>query len=280
MMGIKDRIGDYRIEGELPQPGAELRFHATHILLPRTAIVHVIAREHGMALMREACILEVLRYPGIPRVYECGVFEDQLAWAAVEHVVGTALPQRTVLAMSAAVAVLRDVATLLDHAHRRGIVHHGVRAESILRCDGSRGYATALVDWSSAKAGSDSARDIAALGRVVYELLAGGPPTIALSVRCATVPDRLGALVDQMMARNPAARPIAAAVAAEAERVAKELEPSFDQTQSGVVEEVRLQCDLSRDPAPRLRRKWTPAFDALATQTDGGSVLAAVRPRR
>ncbi len=280
MTGPSDRIGDYRIESELPRVGAASRYLVTHVLLPRRAVVRVAPRTAAVALMREACILEALHHPGVPRVFECGMLPDQRSWVAIEHVIGTTVAQETApVAIGDAVAVLRDVAAILDHAHRRGVTHGGVRDEAIVRGDGTRGFPLCLLEWGAARLDAEPAADIAALGVVVYEALTGAPPTLPLARRCPSAPGKLAALIDHMLAHDPAGRPGAAEVAAEAERIADLLDGPAEDAPADV-EEVELVVDLSREPPPPpARPRWTPAFE-VPQRSDTGSVIAVIRPKR
>src|SRR5436190_5950085 len=142
-----NRIGDYVIDGE-----ADDGYQATHVLLPRRVrldIMHptfVGLRPVAVRMMREACILEALRHPGVPRIYEVGVLADQRTqrpWIASELVHGESLATTFLIGYVTVVevlAVVRDVADILAHAHARNVVHRGVRPEAIIRGDGSRGY--------------------------------------------------------------------------------------------------------------------------------------------
>src|ERR1043165_9557922 len=71
------RISDYLIERGLPARNTEVAYRATHRVLPRCARVVILnpafvgVRPVELQLMREACILEALHHPGVPRVYEC-----------------------------------------------------------------------------------------------------------------------------------------------------------------------------------------------------------------
>src|SRR5512146_2719569 len=86
-------IGDYAIHRELEAavPG-EAWDEASHVVLPRRARI-VVARDGEAArrVLHEACILEGLRHPGVPRVHDCGVVGHQ-PWVATELVCGEPLP--------------------------------------------------------------------------------------------------------------------------------------------------------------------------------------------
>src|SRR5262249_15007829 len=84
------RVGDYILERELAAKPGLIAWSATHALLPRCARITTVQRAFagvqtiGAELTREACILEVLRHAGVPRVFECGFLPDQRPWVASE----------------------------------------------------------------------------------------------------------------------------------------------------------------------------------------------------
>jgi hypothetical protein len=237
------RIGDYVVEREVAiEPGAVV-YAATHLVLPRRALVHVTAgaREASVQLLREACILEALSHPGIPRLYECGVLADRRAWSAVERIDGAPLEDALgagPLAVADVVVALREVADILRHAHDRGVVHRRLAASAIVRTPQRRAPYT-VCGWDDARAldaacevAVDPRADIHALGRVAFraltgklpEAVAGGPARAAtgaitgrartepfIAVRSAALaapaaPSELVALIDHMLA-EPAGRP-------------------------------------------------------------------------
>src|ERR1043165_7501724 len=100
-MGVTpQRIGNYRIAGVAGSTTSGLLLRAEHVALPRRAIVKVMhASVTGMQpfavqLLREACLLEALPHPGVPRVYETGLLGDRRPWYAVERFDGVSLAAR------------------------------------------------------------------------------------------------------------------------------------------------------------------------------------------
>ena len=136
------RIGDYVIEAdelgdaELREPEAAA-YRATHVVLPRRArvrVTHGAVRDASVRVLREACLLEALAHPGVPRVFECGVLADRRAWSAIEDPGGVSLAARLArgpLAIADLVVVLRDVADVLRHAHGHGVVHRRLTPAAI-----------------------------------------------------------------------------------------------------------------------------------------------------
>lgn len=195
------RIGDYVLVRPLPHADGIPTFEAEHMVLPRRACIRVGAAE---PLVREACILEALRRPGIPRVYECGQLADGRTWIAGEELATTTLAGATLSPLDA-IGVLRDAGELLHHAHSRGIVHGHLTAAAIVR-----GPELAIVGWGDATRDGDPFGDIAALGAIVR-------------VAAVEPPRSLVALLDRMTA-SALARPSAAEVRAEAIRLVDDLD--------------------------------------------------------
>src|SRR3954471_15540370 len=91
------RLNDYLVEHELPAKPGQVAYAATHALLPRRARLLSLhptftgLQPIAVQLMHEACILEALHHPGVPRVYECGMLADRRPWIAVELIEGPTL---------------------------------------------------------------------------------------------------------------------------------------------------------------------------------------------
>ncbi|MBA2541129.1 MAG: hypothetical protein H0V17_15925, partial [Deltaproteobacteria bacterium] len=140
------RVGDYILEAELPARPGERIFASTHRLLPRRA--HIVLPEPERAF-ELACVLEQISHPAVPRIYECGQLEDKNLWLAVSVIDGPTLAERLAhhaLAVPEVVAMVRDLAAILAHAHELGIVHGDLRTERVA----STANGWRIVDWSEA----------------------------------------------------------------------------------------------------------------------------------
>jgi serine/threonine protein kinase len=231
------RVGDYLIDCVLPTRGTGHLYKATHRLFPRRAVLRVLpsARTGSRvvsSLLREACIVEALDHPGIPRIYESGMLAERRLWIASEWIDGATLVERMetggVQSVTAVVAILRDVAAILDYAHGRGIVHRHVVPSAIVMPSVMRRFPLCLVDWSAARtldatsplplfppqgaqawlapeqlsgAPTDGRGDVYALGSIIRSLLA--------HVGTNVTPPLLHSLLESMLATNPADRPTA-----------------------------------------------------------------------
>lgn len=236
-----DRVGEYIVEAQVAGRGTGLAYEAIHVVLPRRVTIkvrpaHQWAKSIAHDLLREACIIDALDHPGIPRLYECGMLPDHRPWTATELVDGTSVQMaiernlsaaQTSIDMPVAAAIIRDVAEILDYAHSRGLVHNHVTTESIILPSTPRRFPVCLVDWSGARAHDsatplpllpglnarpfaspelrhgdaiDGRSDVYSLGIIARELLRRAqidpPPVFA-------------ALVHRMLAADPTRRPSA-----------------------------------------------------------------------
>ena len=277
------RVGDYCITRTLPARSGFGEYAATHVLLPRQARMCVAEESAGKQLMREAYILEALRHPGVPRVFECGMLADRRPWIAVEMLDGPTLADAIAdraLPIADTLVLIRDLAEVLHHAHVRGIVHCRLRPESIVYhpgglCieawggaathDGAPELGTAdkqmyLAPELVRGAPFEARADIFSIGVIAYEALTLAAPTAPLGRRLPSLPRPIIKLVDRMMSATSLARPTAAEVRAEAIRLLDTLEipaPTAPADEPEIIIEpidVELTHDLSRDSRSDLRR--------------------------
>lgn len=241
------RIGDYILGPAITGGAGELVFDAAHVVLPRQVRL-VIAADPDVAavrLLRSACIVEALRHPGVPRVFECGRLADRRPWIAIERVVGptlAALVAAGPLAPDAVLAMVRELAAALALAHARGVLHGGLTADRVVR--GDAGWV--IADWTTAAPGALALpADVHALGALAARAVGDDPA------------GRLGGVLARMLDLDPAARPSCAALVAE---LAAPPRAHGDDSFTIEEEEVVL-IDISHDPPPaprQARARWTP----------------------
>lgn len=311
-----DRIGNYRVERELGATSTGALYQVVHVVLPRRAVLKVtVLPPFAKQLLREACILEALRHPGAPAVYESGLLPDRRPWFAVEAIEGVSLVERIVQSAMSALEVttlVRDIATVLEHAHRRGVVHRGLRPDRVVLTPRRR-FSVCIPDWSDARthdaafaiphvpsAGSrqyvapellkgdavDDRADIYALGVIAFLALTGKHPNgISTEHFLPDAPRELCAMIDQMLSHDRYDRPSAAEVRSDLDWLAAAL--SSDAAPVAPIEDIVL-VDTDGVPAgpitapmeavtlPRIRKpRWTPTYTAI-TATDEAVVSGEI----
>jgi serine/threonine-protein kinase len=257
-----DRIGNYLVERELGPTGSGVLLQARHQVLPRRAIIKVVhaafaaAPPYVVQTLREACILEAIGHPGVPIVYESGLLKDRRPWFAFEVIRGPTLQDVLAsgrLPLFEVAGLMRDLADILEHAHRRGVIHRGLRPDRIVVTNDRR-YPLCIPDWSEAiahdasasvppvddcrgyaapelahqDAGSpervDDRADMFALGAIAYRALTGALPfgegegaapyVPAQEVR-PEAPRELAAIIDSLVSFDRFDRPSASEVRSE-----------------------------------------------------------------
>lgn len=233
------RIGDYRVERELRSDDTGIIYEAVHLVLPRRAALKVThpsswyIRSVAIQMMREACVLEALSHPGVPRVYECGMLPDKRPWVARELIEGTTLTelmQSGSMAMADLVVMMRAVAEIIDHAHNRGVVHHHLGEAAIVRTP-KRTFPYCVRGWASvvvldSEQGADASADVHALGSLAFRGLTGTAlrPNASAQDQASAAPIELTSLIDLMLSPDPRTRPTAAEVRDRAAWLAQTLE--------------------------------------------------------
>jgi eukaryotic-like serine/threonine-protein kinase len=203
--------GRYAFERELGRGGMATVFLAHDLERNRHVAVKVLLAEFAMTLaterfLREIAVATALRHPRIVSVLDSGQTAGVLYYV-MPFVEGGSLRDRlnreSQLPIDEAIAITRQVADALAHAHAHGVIHRDIKPENILF--GERG--ALVTDFGVARAvtaaggetltktgmvvgtpsymspeqasggrGVTPASDIYSLACVLYEMLAGQPP--------------------------------------------------------------------------------------------------------
>jgi serine/threonine-protein kinase len=203
--------GRYDVERQVGEGGMATVYLAHDLKHRRRVAIKVLRPELAASLgtkrfLQEVDIAARLQHPHILPVYDSGE-ADGLLHYVMPFVEGESLRQRLQkgkrIPWREALAIVREVASALDYAHRQGIVHRDIKPANILI---SQGHAV-VADFGIARAISssggagitqaglavgtpwymspeqatgdpnvDGRTDVYALGCVLYEMLSGKPP--------------------------------------------------------------------------------------------------------
>ncbi len=133
----------YTILRQLGAGGMAEVYLALHPRLPRRDVIKVLAEsvtadgEFRERFNREADLAATLWHPHIVGVHDRGEFDGQL-WISMDYVEGTDAARlvkecyRDGMPIQEVCAILHAVATALDYAHDRGLLHRDVKPANIL----------------------------------------------------------------------------------------------------------------------------------------------------
>jgi eukaryotic-like serine/threonine-protein kinase len=253
---LRDALADrYRLERELGHGGMATVYLAHDLKHDRDVAIKVLKPDLAALLGPERFLREIattarLSHPGILPLFDSGTAAGS-CWYAMPYFTGKTLKDRLAeqgrLPLPEALAVFRDLAGALDHAHRQGILHRDLKPANVLLQDGravladfgialpvgqsverltETGFSLGTPEYMSpeqvmAEPGIDGRSDIYALGCVLYQLLAGEPPFTGPTPR-AVLARRLRDPVPRLSAGRDVPPPVEAAIRRALEREPKD----------------------------------------------------------
>jgi len=208
---VRQEVGsEFEVERELGRGGMAIVYLATEVHLRRKVAIKVLPPELTFGagaverFKREAQTAATLDHPHIIPIYRIAP-GGRLFWYAMKFLEGLSLAdflkEKARLSLDEAIAVLQPVASALDYAHRRGVIHRDVKPANIMLDDDLRvtvtdfGIAKQLAAGSFTASGSvigtpyymspeqctgsktlTGAADQYSLGVMAYQMLAGQLP--------------------------------------------------------------------------------------------------------
>jgi eukaryotic-like serine/threonine-protein kinase len=212
-------VGNYRLKERLGEGGMGVVYLADDLSLNRLAAIkflytHMVNdREYLGRFIREARAAATLNHPHLIVIYDAGVVEDEAYFYSMEYVGGGSLgilvQKSGPLGERDAALYIREAASGLAYAHKKGIIHRDVKPDNLMLTEknivkvGDLGLAKwtgdgTLVDTtpSGQTIGTpfymspeqvrgarhvDPRSDIYSLGSTLYYLLIGNPPYLGPS---------------------------------------------------------------------------------------------------
>jgi tRNA A-37 threonylcarbamoyl transferase component Bud32 len=239
---IGQEVGRYRIDSVIGQGGFASVYRAQDTVLDRPVALKMLDASalrdptNSRRFLREGRTAANLDHPAIVGVYDAGDHEGT-PWMAMRLVNGGALDHHLAagrrLSPTETLALIRRIASALDHAHGQGLVHRDVKPSNIILEDkraehawltdfgiavtvrnmglyttGALGTAAYMAPEQARPNQAGPAADRYSLGCVAYELLTGrrpfpGEDYVALLMAHANepVPSSGVATIDRFMAR-------------------------------------------------------------------------------
>lgn len=166
----------YELLRELDSPVARARWEVRHVRTARRALLELGVAELGSSTKAKQVALAKVTHPGAPELRDAGTTETGDPYLVVELVDGRSLDALFAaggaFSTEEACSIGAEVGEILAAAHAAGVSHAGVRLANVILARDAWGTERArLIGWERAGGPEGAAADVAALGRVVLELV-------------------------------------------------------------------------------------------------------------
>jgi tRNA A-37 threonylcarbamoyl transferase component Bud32/tetratricopeptide (TPR) repeat protein len=214
---IGETIKDFTITAQLGRGGmgevyaAEQRIVKTKVAIKMLQPQISAEKAHVDRFFNEAIAVSKIRHAGIVKIFDVGHHAGR-AYLVMEYLEGEPLSARLRkgLGFETAIAIARQITSILDATHAAGITHRDLKPDNVfLVPDAELGERVRILDFGIAKLGdvqataaqmsmgtpaymppelwqdaasSGPATDVYALGCVLFELCTGRPPFIVTAV--------------------------------------------------------------------------------------------------
>ena len=143
---IGDEFAGYRLEEMIGHGGMSIVYRARHLVLERSVALKLLAPDLSddpafqERFIRESRLAAGLDHPNVIPIYEAGE-ENGVFYIAMRYVPGSnlkALLQRTgPLDPATTISVIGQIASALNAAHEKGLVHRDVKPANVLIVEGA-----------------------------------------------------------------------------------------------------------------------------------------------
>ncbi|MFI5718036.1 serine/threonine-protein kinase [Nocardia sp. NPDC051750] len=188
MLGVGATFAGYQVEGVLGQGGMGTVYLARHPRLPRSVALKLLNREVSTdpelarRFEREADVIARLEHPGIVGVLDRGI-EDGHLWIAMQFIRGMDAASWDAAAQppERVVGLLAGIASALDYAHSRGILHRDVKPANILIAQGDdfQEARAVITDFGIAGLTDSTDTKLTATGTFTATLAYGSPEQLS-----------------------------------------------------------------------------------------------------
>ncbi|MGB8984713.1 MAG: protein kinase [Anaerolineales bacterium] len=204
-----DKVGRYKIKSELGRGGMATVYLAFDPVSNREVAIKILPRELLNNLItrarfkRELKLVTSLEHPAIVPVYDVGGDEDEQPFFVMRYMSGGSLSdliKKGRFSLRDAALIIERLASALDHAHSKGVIHRDIKPDNVLFDSSNNPY---LSDFGVAKVTEslvsatgqevigtpayispeqalgenvDHRADVYGLGAMLYEMLTGERP--------------------------------------------------------------------------------------------------------
>ena len=177
--------GQYRLDGILGEGAMGVVFRGTNLAVDKAVAIKMMRKETFAEpdaverFKREAKVWSQLNHPSIAQVFDFGL-QDEMPYLVMELVDGDdlsdVLDREGPLAPLRAIAVMRQLASALEEAHRLGVVHRDIKPQNmmLLRYKPGGRLVLKVLDFGMAKQVGNKSMSLTAPG-----ILVGTPKYVA-----------------------------------------------------------------------------------------------------